>query len=80
MCTCKFCKTYDKYKWAVVTECPCCCHSDDGMTGHDNLCCSIPNGLKKNNPYKDLEPALVYKEILDNIEKEWNDELMESYE
>ncbi len=41
------------YKWAVVMNCKCGCHEDDGMSGHDSLCCSIPNGLKKNNPFKE---------------------------
>lgn len=66
-CNCKFCKTYRKYKWAVVMECPCGCHDGDGMTGHDSLCCEFPNGLRKNNPYKKLKSAEYYR----NIIQEW---------
>jgi hypothetical protein len=66
-CTCNFCKNYSKYKWAVVMECKCACHTGDGMVGHDRLCCSIPNGLKKNNPYKKLKSAEYYKQFI-NVE------------
>ena len=51
-------------------ECKCACHTEYGMTGHDTLCCEVPNGLRKNNPYKKLKPASFYKEklrILDEI-------------
>ena len=74
MCKCEFCTTYDKYKWAVIMECGCGCHTDDGITAHDGLCCAIPNGLKKNNPYTDLQPASYYREILDKIENEKEDD------
>jgi len=70
MCNCKFCKTYEKYKWAVVLECKCGCHSEDGITGHDSLCCAFPNALKKNNPHKKLMPEKYYKKILDKLEYE----------
>lgn len=66
-CDCSFCRTYEKYKWAVVSECPCFCHEGDGETGHDGLCCEFPNVLKKNNPFMDLESAEYYKKYL-NIE------------
>jgi len=46
-CKCTLCVNYEFYKWAVVMECKCGCHTGDGMTGHDGLCCSLPNGLKK---------------------------------
>lgn len=67
MCDCNFCKAYDQYKWAVVMECECSCHHGDGMTGHDNLCCEIPNGLIKNNPYLDLKSSKYYKDIINEI-------------
>jgi hypothetical protein len=51
-----------------VTECKCTCHTDDGMTDHDDLCCSIPNGLAKNNPYKKLKSAEWYRKKLDKME------------
>lgn len=47
-------------------ECMCTCHTSDGMTGHDGLCCSLPNVLKKNNPYKTLEKAEVYKQRMND--------------
>ena len=40
------------------------------MTGHDGLCCEFPNGLKKNNPHKDLLPTKEYLKTLDEFEKE----------
>tara|TARA_R110000868_G_scaffold401649_2_gene677259 strand:- start:1269 stop:1643 length:375 start_codon:yes stop_codon:yes gene_type:complete len=49
-------------------ECKCGCHTGDGMTGHDGLCCSLPNGLKKNNPHKNLKEAKYYEKILDKWE------------
>ena len=69
-CNCTHCKTYPLYKWAVVSECGCGCHTGDGMTGHDALCCSLPNVLKKNNPHKNLKEAKYYRGILD----EWGGE------
>ena len=69
-CDCQSCQTYDKYKWAVIMECGCSCHDSDGTTGHDGLCCEIPNGLRKNNPYKELDKAEVYRKILDKMEEE----------
>ncbi len=66
-CKCKHCTTHDLYVWAVITECPCACHTMDGLCGHDSLCCCVPNGLKKNNPYKTLEKASVYRKILDDF-------------
>ena len=56
-CDCEYCKTYSKYKWAVIMECGCGCHNLDGLTGHDKLCCEIPNGLRKDNPHTELEKA-----------------------
>lgn len=67
-CKCNFCKTYNKYKWAVVMDCGCGCHTSDGLTGHDGLCCEVPNALKSNNPHKDLKPLDYYK----NKMKEFN--------
>jgi hypothetical protein len=72
-CKCEFCTTYEFYKWAVIMECGCGCHNGDGMTGHDGLCCEFPNGLKKNNPHKELKPLKYYKDILDKWEREAND-------
>lgn len=69
-CQCPFCTTHNKYKWAVVMECPCGCHSGDGMTGHDSMCCSVPNGLKKNNPHQELDKAEVYLKELNRLEEE----------
>lgn len=61
---------HDKYRWAVVMSCGCGCHTDDGVTGHVALCCSIPNGLKRNNPekYKDLEDIEVCKQVISDFE------------
>ena len=59
MCSCSFCKTYEKYKWAVVLNCGCSCHTGTGMTGHDSLCCELPNGLVKNSPYTKAELNLT---------------------
>lgn len=69
-CNCLFCTTYEKFKWAEIMECGCGCHTGDGMCGHDGLCCSIPNGLKKNNPFNVLEKASKYQEILNKMENE----------
>ncbi len=69
-CQCTHCVNYEYFKWAEVEECGCGCHTGDGMTGHDGLCCSIPNGLIKNNPHKDLKPAKYYRDILDKWEKD----------
>ncbi len=70
-CNCNFCRTYNRYRWAVVMECKCGCH-DSGvpLTGHESLCCEFPNGKKSDNPYPDLKPAKVYKEILNLIDKQ----------
>jgi hypothetical protein len=68
-CSCKFCQTYEYYKWAVVMECGCGCHDSDGMSGHDSLCCEFPNGLRVNNPHKELKSAIEYGEIISEIEK-----------
>lgn len=69
MCNCIFCRTYRRYKWAVIMECKCVCHEMDGETGHDELCCEIPNGLKKNNPYKKLKSSEYYKKKLDILDQ-----------
>lgn len=69
-CKCTFCNLYKYYKWAVIKECKCGCHESDGMVAHDNLCCSIPNGLIKNNPYNELESAEYYKTKIEEWEKE----------
>ncbi len=61
ICKCRWCRAYDKYKWAVVMECLCGCHSGDGMTGHEDLCCEFPNGLRKNNPYPRLKSSEYYE-------------------
>jgi len=71
-CKCQFCQTYEKYKWAVVMECKCGCHTGDGMTGHDGLCCEFPNGLKKNNPHKDLLSVAEYNIIFKGIDDDFN--------
>ena len=49
-CKCILCTTYDNFRCATISECKCLCHSRDVVTGHDNLCCEFPNGLKKDNP------------------------------
>lgn len=67
-CECKFCKTYNKYKWAVVMECGCGCHTSDGLTGHDGLCCEVPNALKSNNSHKDLKPLDYYKKQMQYLQ------------
>jgi hypothetical protein len=74
-CQCQFCRTYDRYVWAVVMECGCGCHSDTGEnkpSGHDSLCCEFPNGHKCDNPYTDLRTASDYKKILDLMETQSN--------
>lgn len=52
------------YKWAVIMECKCSCHDGDGLAAHDSLCCAVPNGLRRKNPYKKLESPEFYKKIL----------------
>ena len=54
-------------------ECRCGCH-DDGLIEHDTLCCGIPNALRRNNPYNDLQSAEYYKTILKQIKDEWESE------
>ena len=76
-CQCTHCVNYELYKWAVIMECPCLCHSDDGVTGHDSLCCEFPNGLRKNNPHKVLEKAEVYRKILNDWERDTDNKMME---
>ena len=68
-CKCTFCRNYEKYKWAVVMECKCGCHSD-GMTEHESLCCGFPNVLKKNNPFVKLRESGYYKKKMDK----WSEE------
>jgi len=41
-CMCSLCADYQIEKFAEVMACGCYCHSD-GYTGHDSLCCSLPN-------------------------------------
>jgi hypothetical protein len=72
MCSCNFCKSYMKYKWAVVMECTCECHDKDGITGHGRLCCEFPNALRKNNPYKKLKPAAYYTRLIEKWEQKTN--------
>ena len=69
MCTCVFCRNYNRYKWAVIMECGCGCHLGKGIDGHDSLCCEFPNGKKKNNPYKRLKSAQFYKDRIDEWDK-----------
>lgn len=64
-CTCDFCITYTKYKWAVILECRCVCHYIDGIMGHDGLCCEFPNGKQSDSPFTFLENPIVYRDILD---------------
>ena len=54
-------------------ECRCGCH-DVGLIEHDTLCCGIPNALRRNNPYNDLQSAEYYKTILKQIKDEWESE------
>ena len=74
MCECNFCQTYAHYRWAVVMECLCGCHKDDGLTEHETMCCGIPNALRRNNPYNDLQSAEYYQTILKQIKDEWESE------
>ena len=69
-CNCNFCKNYDKYRWAIITECPCACHTCEEISGHDGLCCEFPNGKRKDNPYKKLKPAAFYKKIIQDWQRE----------
>ena len=66
LCQCTFCNEYKHYKCAIIMECKCGCHTGDGMTGHSELCCELPNVLKKNNPYKNLEKSEVYKKRIND--------------
>jgi hypothetical protein len=74
-CTCTFCKNYDKYRWAVIMECGCGCHSSSGIDGHDGLCCEFPNGKKKDNPYKKLKSKAFYEKIL----KKWEEDCYKDF-
>lgn len=69
-CSCEICKTYQRYIWAVVMECKCGCHDGDGMCGHDRLCCSIPNGLRRNNPFQDLESLEFLQKEMNRFDEE----------
>ena len=40
----------------------------------NTLCCGIPNALRRNNPYNDLQSAEYYKTILKQIKDEWKSE------
>lgn len=71
-CKCVHCTNHDLYRWATIMECKCICHDDPHPLGHDGLCCSYPNGKRKDNPYSDLKPASEYKKILDEWEREAN--------
>ena len=64
-CKCDFCELYLKYKWSVVSECKCDCH-DIGFTGHDRLCCELPNVLKSDNPLTGLKSAKEYDDEIKN--------------
>lgn len=63
-CNCKFCINYDKYMWAVISECGCGCHDSLRPTGHDGLCCEFPNAIRAYNPYSDLKSASYYNNII----------------
>ncbi len=69
-CNCEFCTNYRRYKWAIIKECPCGCHTSDDITGHDGLCCEFPNGKQKDIPYEHLESSSFYKKIINSIENE----------
>ena len=71
-CHCKICKIIDKHRWATIMECGCVCHIDEGIAGHESLCCEYPNGKKKDNPYKNLRPAIEYRNQLLKIEEKEN--------
>ena len=47
---------------------------DVGSIAHNTLCCGIPNALRRNNPYNDLQSAEYYKTILKQIKDEWKSE------
>ncbi len=72
-CGCVYCTEHEKYTWAVVMKCGCSCHTDDGMTGHESLCCEIPNGLKVNNPFPELQDKEVCKKIISDFEDRFNE-------
>ncbi len=74
-CTCSFCKTHDLYRWAVISECPCGCHSNEHITGHDGLCCPFPNGKHKDSPYTELDPSKRYLALLQLLEDNDDDEM-----
>ena len=46
----------------------------NGAMEHNTLCCGIPNALRRNNPYNDLQSAEYYKTILKQIKDEWESE------
>lgn len=69
-CTCTGCVSGDKYRWAVISECKCCCHDSTEPSGHSGLCCEYPNGVRKKNPYFKLEHSDVYKKQRDEYYKE----------
>lgn len=73
-CNCEFCVAYEKYVWAIVMNCECGCHKDDGMTGHIRLCCEIPNGLKKNNPYPELENKELCNGVIIEFLNKWKED------
>ena len=73
-CQCSFCRTYDRYIWAVISECKCGCHRDSDLRpiGHDSLCCEFTNGRASDNPYTDLRNAKEYQMILDLMKQQDN--------
>lgn len=75
-CNCEICRTYRRYKWAVIKECPCSCHDNDDPSGHDSLCCEFPNGRKKDVPFKRLRNSSYYRKILNKIEQETEAEFL----
>lgn len=70
-CQCALCKAHDLYRWATIMECKCFCHQVDYPVAHDNLCCQFPNGVKADNPHKNLESAEHYKKALEKLAENW---------
>jgi len=71
MCNCNFCKDRKIYKEAVINTCKCACHKGDGLTGHDSLCCEIPNGLIDVNSEKESEE--YYLNFITEFKNKYNE-------
>jgi hypothetical protein len=76
-CSCKFCATYDLYRWATISQCRCACHGTDSPSGHDGLCCEFPNGYKGDSPYDQLRDVKDYRTVLDLLNEEAERDMIE---